>query len=479
MKFAVKNILYLLIIISSAITFFTCSKEVSVTPPDAPPPKGYIFIDSNPKGFQIYLEDKDMGRMTPDSLTWLSTGAYKITLKKNLFFDSTFIVNITEGQKPSVLIDFSQNTRMLGSIKCSSTPSGAQIFLNDSNTGQVTPTDLQNVLPGNYYVKFHIKNHRDDSIFVTVSSLKYNSAYKFLIDTTQWSDFTPSNSAIPSSMLTCIAIDKNNIIYAGSSDNGLFSFDGKSWRKYYTSLGTQVNCCTMDGNNTILFGTPAGFASYDGSILSIFGFKSSGLTDFRVQSISIDNNNNWFIGTQGGLTEYYQPKGKMQWITYSSDYVVSSTADINDNIWVGLSGKGAGVKDTLNNWNYYTTINSKLQSNNITAMAAGPTGEIWIGYGMDNNFGHGLTCFDGSSWSNYYPTPAYTKTNVIFIDKKNVKWVGTTEGLVKFTSPASPEVFNYNNTGLQINGVTGIAEDSYGNIWIATETGLYEYKGNH
>jgi ligand-binding sensor domain-containing protein len=296
-----------------------------------------------------------------------------------------------------------------------------------------------------------------------------------------------SNSAIPTGNLTCVAVDKNNIIYVGSTANGFFSFDGKNWKSYYNTLSNQINCSISDNNNNILFGTPRGFVDINGSILKQYGFKTSGLTDYSIQAIAVDKENNWYIGTGNGLTEVYQPNTLMQWINYSGingdsaiDSVVTTAVDNNYNIWAGIYNSGVVVKKASSvDWNSYSTSNSILQSNNITAIAAGPTGEVWIGFGLDGRLGHGLTCYNGSSWNNYYPTPSYSKTTAIFIDSKNVKWVGTDQGLVMFLSPASPTLFNNANTGLNITGLTGIAEDSYGNIWISTNSGLYEYKGLH
>jgi len=66
------------------ISTSSCNKEVSVSPPDSLPPNGFIFINSNPNDFHIYLDNKQRRRATPDSLTWLKTGTYLITLKKTI-----------------------------------------------------------------------------------------------------------------------------------------------------------------------------------------------------------------------------------------------------------------------------------------------------------------------------------------------------------------------------------------------------------
>jgi ligand-binding sensor domain-containing protein len=437
-------------------------------------------LDSYPQGFRIFVNNKERAIITPDSLKWLSSGIYNITLKKNFFSDTSFTINVVDGQRSNVFVDYSQSSKMLGSITCSSKPGNAEIIINDSSTGHTTPYTLQNVLPGNYYVKYHLANYREDSVFVSVYSSRNSSVYKFLVDTTNWKDYTTSNSTIPSANLTCVAVDKNNTVFIGTAGNGCYSLDGKNWKSYSSTLGsTQVNCCTVDNNNVLLYGTSSGFVAYDGNKRTQYGNKTSGLTNFQVQSIAIDKENNWFIGTQGGLNELYQPTGAANWLSYDKNYVVSAAVDINDVVWYGISNGGLAKKGTDNTVQYYNTSVSSLQSNNVTAVAAGPTGEVWVGYGLDNNFGHGLTCISGSTWSNYNVIPSYSKVAAIFIDSKNVKWVATNQGLVMFTSPSSYTLFSSDNTGLNINGVSGIAEDSYGNIWISTSTGLYEYKGSH
>jgi len=89
-----------------------CDKTVSVSPPDKPPPNGYIYIDSNPEGAHIYLDGKARRRKTPDSLNWLSTNTYTITLKKELYRDTSFVVNIVEGKRLNVFTDYTKNPAM-------------------------------------------------------------------------------------------------------------------------------------------------------------------------------------------------------------------------------------------------------------------------------------------------------------------------------------------------------------------------------
>ena len=113
---------FLLLIINS------CNQEVSVSPPDAPPPHGVIVIDSKPQGFHIYLEGKNRRRITADSITWLETGQYTVTLKKDLFRDTSITVDAVEGKRKDFFVDYTTNPAMRGKINCIGKPDGSQIF---------------------------------------------------------------------------------------------------------------------------------------------------------------------------------------------------------------------------------------------------------------------------------------------------------------------------------------------------------------
>ena len=467
-----------------AISLISCNQKVSVTPPDTPPPNGYIFLSSYPEGFQIYLNGLQRRRATPDSLNWLSTGTYQITLKKEFFRDTSFTVNIVEGEKRSKFIDFSKNPLMLGNIACISQPDSAEIFINDSSTGKITPATLRNIIPGYYKIRYHLKNHTDDSIEVAVTSGKISTtANLILIDTTLWRSYTTMNSPILSNDLTCITIDNKNVIWVGTSDAGVVSFDGSNWggKQLFSILpSSSVNCVTVNKNDTLFIGTNRGFVTYDGINEHMYGFMTSGLANFWVNTIGFDNSGTWYIGTQGGLTA----SNGTFWLTYNLEtipdtYITALFNDDSGNLWVGMKNKGLMFRRN-NNWLHYYANSGSIINNYVRAFAESPLGEVWIGFGVIPGSGVGLSYYLNNTWQNVYVLPASSQTNAILIDKNNVKWVATDKGLVRFTNSADATVFNYDNTGLNINDVTGVAQDVRGNIWISTMGGgLVEYKGNH
>lgn len=477
---------FFLLIIVSGIIFYSCNRSVSVTPPDAPPPNGLIYVATNPQGFQVYLNGKERRRVTPDSITWLSSGAYQITLKKNLFRDTTFYVNVVEGKKESVFIDYLNNASMLGSIFCDSKPENAEIIINDSSTGILTPATLTNILPGNYEIRYHIANYQDDSVYITVSSNMTASVSMFLLDTLLWRQYSTGNSSIKTDNLTSIGIDQNDVLWVGTESLGVLSFDGKAWggSQVYPSLPSQhINCITRDNNNVMLFGTDNGLVAYDGSLAYMYGFKTSGLPSYFIAAVSTDNNGNWYIGTKGGVTKTFISNGVRNWTTYQVSYVPDNNIscllyDNSGNLWVGTSDNGLSrIND--NGVRMYNTGNTNLVNNDIRAIAQSPSGTVWVGFGSNPVYGGGLSYYDGTSWHNVGFIPSSSQTNAIYIDQNDTKWIGTDQGLIKVTSSSGVTIFNKSNTGMNINDVTGIVPDSRGNIWISTYGGgLVEYKGS-
>ncbi len=487
-----KDILKLCLILAAAFlsTFSSCTKDVSVSPPDAPPPNGYVYIDSYPQGFHIYLNGLPRRRVTPDSLTWLSTNTYSILLKKDLFRDTSFTVNIVEGVKKKIFIDFSQNPLMLGSISLTSNPTNASVFINDSNTNKKTPVTFTGLLPGFYTIKLHADNHRDDTLQVTVSSSNVTLAEKTLVDTTLWNNYDTGNSQIATNQLTCLAVDKDNIIWLGDPGNGLLKFDGRTWENFGDKIPSgpaqdTINCIYVDNNNHKWVGTEfGGVVEIYNNNVSVYGYRSSGLPDFRVMSVTGDDNGNIYIGTQDGLTRTWISNGYRNWYTYTLEelpfpqevsWFTALAIDANHNLWIGTQSSGIGVLPA----GLYTTSNSSIISDEITALVVSGT-KVWAGHPAGQVFGTGISYYNGSSWQATYPLPTGSFAQCIFVDHLGNQWFGTNNELVKQTVSGGTTVFNSQSTGLNLVDIRGIGEDQSGNIWIATYgSGLIEYKGNH
>ncbi|NCS87250.1 MAG: PEGA domain-containing protein, partial [Ignavibacteria bacterium] len=93
MKFILSN--YLILVFILGLSLSSCEKEVSVSTNEKESENhAKIFINSKPAGAKIYLDGKNTGYITPDTVKWLLAGEYKVTLKKEYFKDTNVVVLI-------------------------------------------------------------------------------------------------------------------------------------------------------------------------------------------------------------------------------------------------------------------------------------------------------------------------------------------------------------------------------------------------
>lgn len=144
---------------------------VSGCGPDEPPTPtgpttGAIDVTSTPSGAAIFLNDEDTGRVTPNAFVELQAGPYEVKLVLPQYEDWVRTVTVTAGSSTAVRAILVGP--LVGAIDVSSTPSGASIFLNGTNTGRLTPSTITDLAPGPYEVKLLLRNYDDWVQTVTV-----------------------------------------------------------------------------------------------------------------------------------------------------------------------------------------------------------------------------------------------------------------------------------------------------------------------
>ena len=124
-----------------------------------PPPsgKGYgsLAIATEPPGAEIYLDAEFKGK-TPATLTGIPAGSHSLSLMKKGYSPLMKEVVVTANQT------FRVSERLLkqtGSLDITTTPTGAQIFVDDKYAG-VSPKKLEGVLAGPHTVKAQAENYQ-------------------------------------------------------------------------------------------------------------------------------------------------------------------------------------------------------------------------------------------------------------------------------------------------------------------------------
>ena len=131
-------------------------------------PNGEISLTSDPSGASIFINNISTGKKTPSSITNLKRGAYDISLRLNLYENSNFQIDLSKDEKVE------RNTNMViassaGSMVITSDPVGASIFVDDVNTGKVTPSTIKPLSTGEHAVKLTLSEYIDSTFTIQVN----------------------------------------------------------------------------------------------------------------------------------------------------------------------------------------------------------------------------------------------------------------------------------------------------------------------
>ncbi|HEX4031422.1 MAG TPA: two-component regulator propeller domain-containing protein [Terracidiphilus sp.] len=135
------------------------------------------------------------------------------------------------------------------------------------------------------------------------------------------------------------------------------------------------------------------------------------------------------------------------------------------------AGKGKELNYMIRSWQ----LQNGLPEESVQAFAQTPDGYLWIGTTG------GLLRFDGASFHlfNHANTPAFGEDDVfsLLADRDGHLWIGTSgAGLIEWQNG----VFRAYPTerGQSVAYVRALARDSSGQLWVATDGGLFWVKGN-
>ena len=101
---------------------------------------GQMSIDSVPQGAQVQVDGKtDPSWVTPFTLPGLDPGQHSVTASKPGYSSDTRTVEVTSGSKSFVVAHL---TQLMATLAVSSTPSGANIYIDGKDTGKLTPAQV-------------------------------------------------------------------------------------------------------------------------------------------------------------------------------------------------------------------------------------------------------------------------------------------------------------------------------------------------
>lgn len=433
-----------------------------------------IYVESNPSKASIYIDGLNSGKTTPDTINWLTSGKNKITLKLDLYEDTTETVFLSKDITNKLYIDFESNSRNYGKIECTSFPSNAELLLNNKSTNQKTPTIIKGLLPAHYYLKYRYPLHRDDSLLVTVISNRTTPANITLEDTTKWVSYDSYTAKLPSNTVFSVVADKQNTIWI-ATERGLVRKKGSDLYTFNTSnsiLRTNIiNHVAVDSRNRIWVSTPLGIYVVDNSIITDYSYNLP-MQIFRM--IVFGKTGTVWAATSIGLCRL----DGTNWTIFNTsnsgirdNYVPCIAIDKDDKIWVGSSSgySGLSVFDGTF-WTYHnpTSINSVQIGSSTLSIHISEDGKVWVGSNRYPSPGGPLICYDGTSWS-LVAKNAFGIQMFQSINSSNDKvFFGAKTGLGILYKDGSTKFINYGNARINYLWINSLTFDNNGDLWIGT-----------
>lgn len=259
--------------------------------------------------------------------------------------------------------------------------------------------------------------------------------------------------------------DKAGNLWFGTSGEGVYRYDGKSFINFTEKDGLSSNIvwsALEDKTGNIWFGTDHGLCRYDGKIFNRIPMvitNSSNLLSF------IPNNN---PASKNAVWSMLQDKSGKIWLGTDNGLYC-----YNENVFTRFLDNKAVIND------------SSLHLKGVNRIVEAKNGHMWFSSGMTGQ--EGICHYDGRSITNFKPAGAgWVRT--IAEDKNGNIWAGTrSHGIWRYDLSAGQagEKSFYDFTakeglGKSINSVTSIIEDKAGNIWFAVEaaaSGVWCYDG--
>ena len=130
---------------------------------------GSISFASTPSGADIYVDGALQTPKTPATITGVSSGSHSYTLKLTGYNDATGTVTVIAGQTSSVSVTLTPVVTT-GSISFASSPSGADIYLDNTIQTPKTPSTITNVSAGSHTYKLSLTGYTDATGTVIVVS---------------------------------------------------------------------------------------------------------------------------------------------------------------------------------------------------------------------------------------------------------------------------------------------------------------------
>ena len=159
--------IYKLFYLVTLILFIvSCNTNPPTSPENSLPQLGKVFITTNVSDAEIWLDNINTGKFTPDTVE-STVGTHTVALRKANYLEASQIIEIIKDSIISIDILLTELTET-GRVYINSNIEGAQIFIDLVNSGKVTPDTIVTT-PGIHQISleraFFVSSTREVEVF--------------------------------------------------------------------------------------------------------------------------------------------------------------------------------------------------------------------------------------------------------------------------------------------------------------------------
>ncbi len=252
--------------------------------------------------------------------------------------------------------------------------------------------------------------------------------YRFDISSATWRLYG-RDDGLPENALNCIAVDSRGVLWLGTQDRGLWSFDGSQFRAFGLEMPFAPDCVSVlmiDPADRVWFTKQWSDKLWvsDGQVATFYD-ESSGLMG-RVKDITWGPGDTAWCATGHGV---YRLDGETWTELKTGDYY-AIFADSSGTVWAtGMMGDL--VRYVGDSWVSFSIPGADLFSR-PSGFSEAPDGTIWVGMNS------GLARFDGSQWTTYkvgegMPAewPEISGLSSTAVDRNNAVYGSCNRGIIR------------------------------------------------
>jgi len=300
-----------------------------------------------------------------------------------------------------------------------------------------------------------------------------------------------TENGIASNDVQSVLVDRDDNLWIASFGKGVSKIVFKEnapqeyvVKLYNTSNGLKndfVRDIIQDHEHNIWIATyGSGIAMLNEEVSTRF-FSDQNLTSTNIQTLIKDKRGNFWLGTDKGVSRISSNGVDYSIINYSvsqgfpGDLVNALYEDIDGNIWIGTSNSGLFLFFPTENKVKKITLNDDPLFRFVNSISGDKNGFVWVSTkGGAYRFG------SGGFRQDYYTTLQgllHNNVNKIFADSQDRIWMAAQNNRISFFKDSR---FNYLEEGSasEITTVNCMTEDENKNIWFGTDgRGIFMYDG--